>query len=46
MLARVLAIQVRFGHTEGLLLENQEDGINQLNVLGKVVQLDIMLACA
>ena len=46
MLALFLAIQVRCGHTEWLFLENQEDGVNQLNVLGEVVKLGILLACA
>ena len=30
--------------TQGLLLEEQEDSVQQLEVLGKVVQLDSMLA--
>lgn len=38
--------EVKCGHTEWLLLENQEDGVNQLNVLGEVVELVILLACA
>lgn len=46
MLAVFLALQVRREHTEWLLLENQEDGVNQLNVLGEVVKLVILLACA
>lgn len=41
MLALSLAIYVWCGHTEWLLLENQEDGVNQLNVLGEVVKLAI-----
>lgn len=46
MLAQFLAIQVKCGHTEWLLLENQEDGVNQLKVLGEVVKLVILLDCA
>jgi hypothetical protein len=28
-----------WGHTKGLLLEEQEDGVEQLEILGQVVQL-------
>lgn len=45
MLAQFLAFQVGCAHTKWLLLENQEDGVNQLNVLSEVVKLVVSLAC-